>query len=438
MDAATPAGLSPRSRRAYWLEMVTTFFFAAALAPVEGGIISVFAKQTYTGVVPAAKLNFIVAFLAATPELANLLSFVWGSLSQGRKKIPLINALQVCTLVSVALIAIVPRSLMGLMVLLLLVLAARVCWSGIITLRPTVWRANYPPSGRSVIVGRFSAIQVMVIAALGAGLGYVLDVTEGAYRIAAPVLAVLGAAAVLATRRQRVRRENRVRREEIGHGSMLKPWQGPAVVWRVLSKDVWYARFMLCMFILGWANLMVTPLMVIVLKDRFEMGYFESILLVSSIPAMVMPAAIPMWARLLDRSHVVKFRSIHSWVFVAASLVMTIGVAAESWPVLLAASVIQGLAFAGGSIAWNLGHVDFAPVSQTSQYMATHVSLNGLRGLIAPFASVVLYQFLVKRTEYAAELLLTLCTIIGAGGAMGFVLLRIGMGKVASGMVSRA
>jgi hypothetical protein len=51
----------------------------------------------------------------------------------------------------------------------------------------------------------------------------------------------------------------------------------------------------------------------------------------------------------------------------------------------------MGIARGGGTLAWQLGHNDFAPANQLSQYMGVHVTLTGLRGATAPFIGIFLY-----------------------------------------------
>ena len=50
----------------------------------------------------------------------------------------------------------------------------------------------------------------------------------------------------------------------------------------------------------------------------------------------------------------------------------------------------QGLHQGGGSLAWTLGHLDFSRRHDAELYMGVHVTLTGLRGLIAPFVGVAL------------------------------------------------
>jgi hypothetical protein len=52
---------------------------------------------------------------------------------------------------------------------------------------------------------------------------------------------------------------------------------------------------------------------------------------------------------------------------------------------------VCGITNGGGSLAWQLGHNDFAPRDQLSAYMGIHVTLTGVRGAFAPFLGMALY-----------------------------------------------
>ncbi|MFZ4573298.1 MAG: MFS transporter [Phycisphaerales bacterium] len=425
------SGVPLMCRRAVRLELVNSFFFAIVLAAIEPGVVSVYVKQSFGEQVSASALAFAVAFVGSSGEFANILSFIWTPLNQAKPKVPFINRLQAGVLACVLLMAAIPVSGAGLVCLLVCMLAARVLWSGIITVRPTVWRANYPRDVRAGLVGRFGLIEVLVIAAVSLSIGLVLDVRPGLYSPVLIATAVLGVGAIASLSRLRVRREHRVLREESKRTTM-KPWQWPASLYAVLRKDKFYARFMLCMFVLGFGNLMLPPITVIIAKDQFGLTYLPSILLITVGPRLVQAASIPMWARLLNRTHVVRFRSIHSWTFVVAGVAFTAGAASGSLALLAMGTTLMGLGFGGGALAWNLGHTDFAPVSETSHYMATHLTLNGIRGIVAPFLSVAIFQALTKWQLPAGAIVYGTALAISAAGAFGFVALNRAMGELAA------
>jgi len=92
----------------------------------------------------------------------------------------------------------------------------------------------------------------------------------------------------------------------------------------------------------------------------------------------------------------------------------------------------------GGTLAWNLGHVDFARASETSQYMATHVTLNGVRGLLAPLLAVTLYEVFRASGLHAPTGVMIVVCVFTCAGALGFVRLRIVMGQLAARGIDRA
>lgn len=433
------------ARRSYRLELTATFFFTLAIACIEGGVVAVFAKQTFAGLVPKRSLAFAVALVGAAPEIANLASFLWTQLGQGRRKVPLINAMQAAVLALVAALAFMPASPAGLWMLVGFVMLARVSWSGMLTLRPTVWRANYPPEVRATVVGRFSTVQTLLVASMGIALGAWMDRWVDSFRVVLPLAALLACVGLFSYSKIRMRDEQAsLAQERSSPDNVLRPWEGPKIVLRVLREDPHFAWYMLWMFALGLGNLMLTPVLAITLKDHFQLGYLSSILIISAIPQLVTSAAIPQWARLLDRVHIVRFRAIHGWSFVVSTGVLALASLADSVPLLFLGAVLQGIGFGGGALAWNLGHVDFAPPTRTSQYMATHVTLNGLRGLIAPFGAVALYDLLrglpvgtdesghpVPLGPVASAPVFLLSTILCVVGTVGFARLARRMGSLA-------
>lgn len=430
-----PANLPIYARRAYTLEIASALALTFALATIEGGIIAVFVKQSFANSVPRGQLNVFVGVVGAMSELANILSFFWTQAAHARRKVPLIAAMQAAMILCVIAIAFLPTSgTPALLMMIALVLAARFFWSGYITLRPTLWRQNYPPEQRTRVVGAVSAVQVVVVACVGVFLGYVLDKDPNAYRVYLPIACAVGLAGVYFTTRMRIRREALMlaREREDDSPDVLQPWRGPLVVLDVLRKDPWYAQFMLWMFVLGFGNLTVMPTLVICLREEFGFGYLKSILVTNTIPYALTILTIPFWARALNRLHVVRFRAIHSWVFIAAGVFFTAGALTNLVWLYFLGAACMGVGFGGGSIAWNLGHVDFAAPAQTSRYMATHVTLNGIRGLMAPFAVTLTYEALLRRGYNAHLWVQVISLIISIIGAAGFVHLKWKMGKLAA------
>jgi len=148
---------------------------------------------------------------------------------------------------------------------------------------------------------------------------------------------------------------------------------------------------MSALFLLGISNVAAVPVFIIALDDAFILNYTPALLLTHVIPVLLPVLVIPLWARILDRVHIVQFRTYHSWFFIVANVLMALGFAAESMTLLTIARVVLGIAFGGGMLAWNLGHHDFAKRELASVYMGIHATLTGVRGAIGPFIGVLLY-----------------------------------------------
>lgn len=419
-----PSALPTMARQNYRRELVASLFLPFLLSVVDSAIIGVVVKNSYEGVVGDRLLNFVVAVITASMAFSNIVSFVWVRLSHAKDKIRFINGLQVAMILMVALIGFMPLTAGGMWGLTACVLLARFCWAGYITLRSTVWRQNYSRNVRARVTGKTATVQVLSMAALGVGLGAAMDVDTDWFRLLLPVGCVLSLVGVWSWSRVRLRgRASLMREEKLSSEAGGAPSFNPIAMVRLLAGDRMFAGYMACMFLLGLGNLMQTPLLVVLLREQFAMEYLGGIKITSSIPLALMPLSIPLWARLLDRVHVISFRKVHSWFFVTSCSVTTAAVYFDAPGLLYISAAVQGLAFGGGALAWTLGHLDFAPAARASEYMGVHVTLTGVRGLIAPFVSVGLYELLRPHVEHAGAVAYGVCLVLCVSGAVGFAVL---------------
>ncbi|MBI1302245.1 MAG: hypothetical protein GC172_00375 [Phycisphaera sp.] len=418
-----PAELPPMLRRTYGRELVSWAFLPLMLGAIEGGTIAIVVKKAFTGQpgVDPFWLDLATAWVGAAPNIANLTSFIWAAAARGRPKVAFISWLQIATCLLVAAIALFPRDGLGLLGVCIALGLARTAWTGVITIRAAVWRNNYPTASRATIAGKLATVQSLFLAAAGAGVGWAMDRNPDNYHALFPALAVAGLFGNSIYRKVRLRRARALQRAELD-GRKRDTGFNPLAMVALLRDDPLYARFMLWMSIFGFGNLMLMAPMTYVIADELRMSYSAGILASTTLPLLVMPIAIPLWARLMDRTHIVHFRSIHGWSFVAASAAVTLSALfASEWLMYLGAA-LMGVGFAGGTLAWNLGHQDFAPAARDSEYMAVHVTLNGLRGILAPIASWYLYQWLAPKG--LSSVVLLVCTVVNMAGVLGFMSMR--------------
>lgn len=391
------------------------------LGAVEGGVVGVVVKNAYTGAVPDIWLNFAVAVVAGAPAFSNVLSFVWAGLAHGRAKIPMLVRLQLLCALAVLTIALAPISAGGLVLLMSGAIAARVFWSGVVTLRSVVWRANYPRNLRAVMTGRLATLTAVLMAGTGMAVGFVMDFEVSAFRWVYPLVAAAGLWAAWIYRRVKVRHHGAMLRAEGSAGPGVRRGVSPATIFEVLRSDADFRAYMFWMFIFGGGNLMVSALVILILSEQLGVTQFTQVMITSSLPLVVIPLTVPLWGKLLDARHVVLFRCRHSWSFVSAIGLFAAGAVFQSVALFWLGSVMLGIAFAGGLLGWNLGHNDFASERNAATYMGVHVTLTGVRGLIGPILGVALYELLETHTPGSGRFALLLPLTLSLVGAMGFI-----------------
>lgn len=415
------------TRHSYRREMVTSMTMPVALSLIEGNVVGVLAEKAFN----AGPVAF--ATIMGASMFAHLTSFVWAWLARGRRKVRFINVLQLSTLACIAGIAFLPRSILGVWLLVALVIASRCLIAGIVTIRSTVWRHNYPRTVRATVTGRLANLSSLMVAVVPL-VGYMLlDRNDQAFRVVYPLSMVIAMFGVAAFSKVRLRGERDLLRYEKqaasqpqakGETGSIYEFDRNAnpTFWRVLKQDRFYRSYMLWQFVAGSANMASETVLVFMLASITKglaiggasVEYVVAILLSTAVPMAVATAVLPTWAKVLDHMHIAAFRVRHAWVWVADQSLNWIG--AMTWfltdspiaalAVLGTARVMQGIARAGGMLAWNLGHNDFADRRLVALYMGIHVTLTGIRGAIIPFAAMALYRGITIGSDTNAVTLL--------------------------------
>tara|TARA_Y100000589_G_scaffold296976_1_gene304448 strand:- start:1759 stop:3000 length:1242 start_codon:yes stop_codon:yes gene_type:complete len=392
------------------------------LGMLEGGVVGIIAKKSFDGQVPTDLLNIVIAFLTGLPAMANLTSFAWAALAHGRHKIRFINSLQLIAVLAMLSFAFATPSTWGFILFSVAVTLGRVAWAGVVTVRSTVWGLNYPRTIRPRIAGSFATVQAICIAAVTFVAGFILDDNPNAYRWLFPISAMFGGLGVWFYSRIRVRGHAELMHQE-AVDTRSRPSINPLGLLKVLRSDRKYAAFMMCLFLIGTGNIMVTAPLVLILDEQFKLDYLGAILILTSIPILMMPLSIPIWSRLLSGMHVVRFRSIHSWIFVISNFILFAAVTWSFLPGIYISAVIRGFGFGGGVLAWNLGHHDFTTPERSTQYMGVHVTLTGIRGLLAPTLGISAYEILIEQGRPTAGGVFLIAGLLSILGAVGFRLL---------------
>lgn len=394
-------------------ELLSWSLTAITLGALEGGLLGVIVKNQFGGVTSPALINFAVAIVAGAPSFANLSSFIVAPLAQGRDKIALLSRLMLLMGVCLALMSIPGKSGAGLVLFSLLAVIARSAWAGILTVRAAVWRANYQRRWRGRVTARIVQVASLLVAVVSALIGLMMDWQGEAWRVVFPLAGLSSVAAFYVYRHSRVRRHRQLLQAERAEQALRSSTFSLGAMSAVLRENRDFRNYMIGMMVFGGGNLMVIAMLVVLMNDQFTLSRLSQVMISSSLPLVVLCLSITWWAKLLDRHHIFTYRAIHSWNFVSAYVIFAIAAIARMPELLWLGSLLLGSAYAGGHLGWNLGHNDFTNDANSSLYMAIHVSLTGLRGLLMPIIGVWLMQYMESvspgSAAYAMLLPLLLC-----------------------------
>lgn len=346
------------------------------MALMEGGFVGVIADKVYHAH-PAW-----IAFATAAPMFANLSSVLWARLAERVQPVRMLVALQGTLVACVAAVALLPRSPLGLALLMALLVTARLAIGAAVTVRSLVWTHNYPRAVRARVTARLAILSQAAMAGMGVVAGLALDRQPAALPwlfACGAGLGVLGAWSYSGVR---------LARAAAPLGAAPAPRTS---TWRLLREDPLFARYLGWQFLLGVSNMMIEPAVVYAVSREMGAGYGTSIAIVTVVPNLLSMTTLPLWARWVDRMHAAEFRAKHSWLWVLSQGVMGLGTLTGSVFWIGFGRVVFGIARGGGNLAWTLGHNDFAHPERAGLYMGVHATLTGLRGLFAPFLGMLLY-----------------------------------------------
>jgi MFS family permease len=387
---------------------------------VAGAVAGVTVATLFAPTVPAWGLALAVGAVTGAGPLANVSSLAWSQWGRGLDKVRALLLLLGGFAAALGATALVPLSAAGLGMFVITVIAARVLWCGVVTLRAVLWRMNFDRNARTAFVGRTQIVVAMVMAGVGTGAGALLDFDHSAFRWIYLVAAAGALTGLVLFRRVRMRRQRQHLRSE---QSREAGWNLSAIG-QILTVDSDYRRYLSCLFVLGSGTLMSTAPMILILAEQMRVSPLAQVTITASIPMLMIPLTTPLWARLLARRHAIDYRVWNGMIFVAAAIAALAGATGGSLPLLGLAAVLQGAAAAGGMLGFSLAHNDFAPPERSADYLGLHVSLAGIRGLLAPLLGVGVYGWLESMRPGLGSWSLLAPLVLVTAGTLGFAYLQ--------------
>lgn len=385
---------------------------------LAGAVSGVLVTAVFSGIAPDWALALCVGLVTGAGPLANVSSLAWSHWSRGRDKIAALVWLMGTFAAALVAIAVVPVDTVGLGLMVASVIVSRILWCGIITVRAEIWRANFTRLARTAFVARSQVVVAVIGALIAAGAGYALDLDADRFRWLYSAAAILAVCGIAAFGRMRMRRQRQLLAAE-RHALSLAPFSIRAL-FAPLTQDREYRRFLGWLFVLGSGTLMGTAPLILILGQQLAVPRLTQVLITASVPTLMIPLTTPLWAKLLARQHAITYRAMTSYVFVAAAVAALAGATSGWLPLLWLTAVLHGAGYAGGLLGWSLAHNDFAPPSLSTEYLGVHVTLAGVRGLVAPLLGAGTYSALELWQPGLGRWSLAVPLVLVTAGAIGF------------------
>ena len=186
----------------------------------------------------------------------------------------------------------------------------------------------------------------------------------------------------------------------------------PFSAFKWLKRDKKFRTLIFSWMLMGLGNLTALKIWTeYFANDQYGNGFsaFEVTLLTFIIPQSVKILFTYPWGWLFDRMNFYLLRIILNVLFGAAIIVVFYG---QTFWVIAIGTGLQGLAFAGGSIAWMLWVTKIAPPEHTAEYMSIHTFTTGLRGVIAPALGFYLLVTIGDSIAIFSTILIILASVV--------------------------
>lgn len=279
------------------------------------------------------------------------------------------------------------------MVLLGLVFSAN---SLLIPAQNSIYQRNIDISRRAKVFGYTISLGMIVSIAFTFFAGRMLDINEQSFRWILVATGFCGfvSCAVLSMIRIQVPIGSKNCSRSSFRNHLLDPIKRTLTL---LKENKPFAAFERSFSIYGMGFIMMQPIIPIYLVDKLNLSYTNNFLAKGVLSQVGLLLLSPIIGKIHDRMHPFKFISrsfallmVFPLLFVVSSLWG--GESIIPVVIVFVAYFIFGVAMTAVNVSWNMSSIYFAGKDDASMYQSVHVTMTGIRGLIAPMLGFALLR----------------------------------------------
>lgn len=262
----------------------------------------------------------------------------------------------------------------------------------------SIYQRNIDKKRRAKVYGYTTSLSMLIAVSFTFMAGRMLDINEQSFRLILAITAVAGLIASLLL--SLVKIQEPLLRTECAPFHWKDAMRDPIRrSLKLLKTNKPFASFERSFSIYGMGFIMVQPVLPIFLVDMLKLTYTGNFIakgIISQLPILLLSPYLGKWH---DKLHPFRFISIFFGLlaffpalFIASALFLQVRWLAVA--LVYIAYIMYGFAMAGVNIAWNMGSIYFAGDEDASMYQSVHVTLTGVRGVIAPLLGLLLLKTL--------------------------------------------
>lgn len=259
-----------------------------------------------------------------------------------------------------------------------------------------IMQVNISVDKRGMLFGFMNGLSTLTALIISLVAGIILDADENLYRLIFLFAGFTGLLSAILFSRIRINKrklkDNGLKSQ--GPRDLLYPMRNMIHIFR---QDPYYLLFESSFFIYGLGFISILPALPIFFVDIMGMDYAQISMAKGVVGQLFMVLIMPFVGRFHDKSNPMLFSSSVFFILALYPLILIIAPSSLSIrPVYFVylGFLIYSLAMSGVIIVWNLGSIFFAGDNHSSDYQSIHVTLTGVRGLIAPFIGLAVMKFL--------------------------------------------
>lgn len=160
---------------------------------------------------------------------------------------------------------------------------------------------------------------------------------------------------------------------------IVRPWRDS---YRLMRGRPDFSRFQWGFMVSGFGLMLIQPALPLFAVDLLGVSYLEMAGAISIAKGLGFALSSPLWARWIDRTHVLKMASFVFFSFGIFTAFLSLSLWGLFWFYL--AYFLYGIGQGGSHLVWNMSGPIFAGKDESSRYTGANVALAGLRGAVAP------------------------------------------------------